>query len=210
MLARSFRLLRRAWRLARGVPDLPPGVRLGQRVYVGRDVQFDYRYARFITLEDDVTIVSGSSILCHDASSFRRLGVTWVAPVRVCDGAYVGSRSVLMPGVTVGPAAVVGAGSVVTRDVPAGAIVAGVPARQIGSVASLDRRRRDLLRDCGSFDSDLVYRNALPEESRDALLRAIQHFGGFFTTYPDSPLVAAERLLRPHSDGDQSTQASDS
>nr|WP_212742154.1 hypothetical protein [Sphingomonas sp. 3P27F8] len=46
-----------------------------------------------------------------------------------------------MPGVTIGPDAIVAAGAVVTKDVPPDSIVAGVPARRIGSVADLLRRR---------------------------------------------------------------------
>jgi galactoside O-acetyltransferase len=51
------------------------------------------------------------------------------APVRLCYGADIGARSVVLPGVTVGERSVVGAGSVVSRDVPEGSVFAGVPAR---------------------------------------------------------------------------------
>ncbi len=52
-----------------------------------------------------------------------------VVPSRVCRGASIGSGAVILCGVTIGQRAVIGAGAVVTRDVPAGAVVAGVPAR---------------------------------------------------------------------------------
>ena len=53
-------------------------------------------------------------------------------PARICRGAVVGANVTLMPGVTVGPRAVVGAGAVVTHNVPADAVVAGNPARITG------------------------------------------------------------------------------
>jgi acetyltransferase-like isoleucine patch superfamily enzyme len=52
-----------------------------------------------------------------------------VIPTRVCRGASVGSGAVILCGVTIGAEAVVGAGAVVTHDVPPGHVVAGVPAR---------------------------------------------------------------------------------
>lgn len=53
-------------------------------------------------------------------------------PIRIEDGAWLGGSVVILPGVTIGAGAIVGAGSVVTRDVPPGATVAGNPARVIG------------------------------------------------------------------------------
>lgn len=54
-------------------------------------------------------------------------------PTRVRYGASIGSNATILPGVTIGEWALVGAGSVVTRDVPDNAVVAGVPARIVGS-----------------------------------------------------------------------------
>lgn len=54
-------------------------------------------------------------------------------PVRICDGADIGVSSILLPGVTIGEGAVVGAGSVVTKDVEPFSVVAGNPARFLRS-----------------------------------------------------------------------------
>ncbi len=63
-----------------------------------------------------------------------------VGLVRICYGASIGARSVILPGVTVGRFAMVGAGAVVTRDVPPQGLVVGAPARLIGYVCICGRR----------------------------------------------------------------------
>jgi acetyltransferase-like isoleucine patch superfamily enzyme len=56
------------------------------------------------------------------------------APVRICEDAWIGARAIILKGVTVGPRSVVGAGAVVTKDVPPDTIVAGVPARVVARI----------------------------------------------------------------------------
>jgi len=51
------------------------------------------------------------------------------APIRICDNAWIGASAVITKGVTIGQNAVVAAGAVVTRDVPANTVVGGVPAK---------------------------------------------------------------------------------
>src|SRR6202012_2681376 len=57
--------------------------------------------------------------------------VAAMAPILICEGAWIGARSIILKGVTVGSGAVVGMGSVVTADVPPRMVVGGNPARGI-------------------------------------------------------------------------------
>lgn len=91
---------------------------------------------RGVVIEDDVFCGPRVITMNDKRITHRRSALTFVrsAP-RILRAARVGGGSVLLPGVTIGANALVGAGSVVTRDVPDGAIVAGNPARVIGTVA---------------------------------------------------------------------------
>ena len=79
-----------------------------------------------VTIEEDVLMGGYTFILTH-----TWMGTAKVSPVTVKRGAEIGVNTVIMPGITIGEYATVGAGAVVTRDVPAYSVVAGQPAKVI-------------------------------------------------------------------------------
>lgn len=81
-----------------------------------------------ITLEDNVMI--GSNVTFTNDMFPRSKNKNWkILKTRVCKGATVGAGSVILPGLTIGEGAFIAAGSVVTKDVPAGELWMGNPAR---------------------------------------------------------------------------------
>jgi UDP-2-acetamido-3-amino-2,3-dideoxy-glucuronate N-acetyltransferase len=88
-----------------------------------------------VVIEDEVFVGHGVMFINDrypraTAAGGLQTEADWaVIPTRVCRGASIGSGAVIMCGVTIGERALVGAGAVVTRDVPPDAVVAGVPAR---------------------------------------------------------------------------------
>jgi acetyltransferase-like isoleucine patch superfamily enzyme len=112
------------------------------RLRIGDDVQiegyFSVAAAESIVIGDGVLIGSNVAIRDHDhgmaPDSHRARQPLVVEPVTIGDFAWLGQNVVVLKGVTIGRNAVVGANAVVTRSVAEGAIVAGVPARQIGWV----------------------------------------------------------------------------
>jgi acetyltransferase-like isoleucine patch superfamily enzyme len=131
--------------LIRAGTVLGRGCRIGSYVDIEGDVvigdhvslQSGCYITRGVVIEDEVfcgprVITMNDKRIVHRRPS---LAFDRRAP-RVKRAARVGGGSILLPGVTVGENAFVGAGSVVTRDVPDGAIVAGNPARIVGSVPS--------------------------------------------------------------------------
>ena len=143
--------------LARYAP-LPPaaratlhrrrGVTVGRRVFIGTEVFIDDAVPASVTLEDDVTVIAQTTILGHTyyPHHFHRLlGDESTREGRrtvIRRGAYLGLRSTILAGVTVGEYAIVGAGSLVTQDVPPYTMVVGVPAKVVREFGPDDVRER--------------------------------------------------------------------
>jgi acetyltransferase-like isoleucine patch superfamily enzyme len=125
------------------------GVKIGERVdLIGGSPHTFGSEPYLVTIGDDVTISHDVDFITHDGGlrvvRDRWPGAYVYAPITIGHRAFIGAHAVLMPGVTIGDGAVVGVGSVVTRDVPPGTVVAGVPARPVRPVeeyatASQDR-----------------------------------------------------------------------
>ncbi len=88
-----------------------------------------------IRVHERITIGDGCAIshgfVCMDGNAHAIDGRRTVKPVEICDHVWIGSGVTVLPGVRIGEGAVVAAGAVVTKDVPAGCLVAGVPARVV-------------------------------------------------------------------------------
>jgi maltose O-acetyltransferase len=86
-----------------------------------------------VSIGDKTQIGPGVQILAADHPrdpATRASGLEFGRPVRVGANVWIGGGAILLPGVTIGDDALIGAGAVVTRDVPAGATVVGNPARR--------------------------------------------------------------------------------
>ena len=111
------------------------GAHIEGKVNIGYDVYFDASHANHIHLEDGVWIASRCLILCHKRNlSDYKFGDDYnLTPYKIKDvflkkGCCVGMYSIVMPGVTIGEGAIIGAGSVVTKDIPPYTIAVGNPA----------------------------------------------------------------------------------
>ena len=113
----------------------------GKNVYIDSDVQIgdnvkiqnNVNVYHGVTIEDDVFL--GPSMTFTNDMYPRAVNNGWVVtPILVKKGASIGANATITPGVTIGEYAMVGAGSVVTRNVPAHTLVVGNPAKIIGAV----------------------------------------------------------------------------
>lgn len=115
------------------------GAKIGRHVYIGPGVMFDELYPQLITVEDYVSIGMQTLIFTHsNPTCSLELKQNYfprkVAPTVIKTGAWIPPRCIILAGVTIGENSVIGAGSVVIRDVEPYTIVAGVPAKAVRKI----------------------------------------------------------------------------
>jgi len=110
----------------------------GFNISLGRGVFLNYNCVLLdvnpITIGDQTQIGPAVQIYTADhprTPEARRASLESGRPVRIGANVWIGGGAIILPGITIGDDAIIGAGSVVTRDVPAGATVAGNPARAL-------------------------------------------------------------------------------
>ena len=109
----------------------------GSNIYLGEKVYFNFDCVVLdvceVRIGDHVLLAPGVHIYAatHPLDAVARRGKEFGQPVTIGRDVWVGGRAVICPGVTIGERSVIGAGSIVTRDVPSGVLVAGNPARII-------------------------------------------------------------------------------
>lgn len=121
------------------------GCKVGKNVHIGHGVRLDFGNAKRITVEDDVMIANGVTLLCHkrDMKNYHVGMKAKDLPVKYDDihlgkGCYLGINVTIMPGVHIGEGAVIGSCALVTKDIPAWTIAAGVPAQVIRTIENVE------------------------------------------------------------------------
>jgi galactoside O-acetyltransferase len=124
----------------------PVHMAYGTNVHIGNNF-----YAKFnLVLVDDADIHIGNDVMIAPNVTItptgypidperRRPGIMFSIPVRIGNNVWIGSNAVILPGVTIGDNSVIGAGSVVTHDIPEDVVAVGNPCRVLRKITARDR-----------------------------------------------------------------------
>ena len=117
------------------------GCHVGKNTFFGDYVRMDTSYAHMIYIDDYAHVTSDCRLLCHqrDLSNYHvgdnaALCGYKTGEIHIGKGCMIGMRTMIMPGVSIGDGAIVGANSLVTKSIPPYTIATGMPARVVKAV----------------------------------------------------------------------------
>jgi acetyltransferase-like isoleucine patch superfamily enzyme len=125
------------------------GVPIGNNTCIYRDVVISGDGDEPVFIGENC-VLTGCALLAHDASTNRQLGINYgqssiTRPIIIEDNCFIGYGAIVLMGVTIGHDSIVGAGSIVTKDVPPRSVLGGNPAKIICTTDKLVDKRRQFI-----------------------------------------------------------------
>lgn len=105
-------------------------------LFIGIHVDIDHLYPEYVSIGENVTIAAGVRITAHvtPPASMRSIIPAEKKKVVIGDNVFIGADAIILPGVTIQDWVIVGAGSVVTKDVSSYTVIAGNPAHVVKNI----------------------------------------------------------------------------
>jgi maltose O-acetyltransferase len=150
------------------------GMRIGDDVLLPDSTWIDTSHCYLISIGDHCGFGEGCLLLAHDAQMDEYLDAARLGRIVIHESSHVGARTVILPGVEIGPRTIVGAGSVVTKALPPNTVCAGNPARVICSLDDYLSKQRARLTEAATFVYDHYDIRVLTAERRDEIIAACE------------------------------------
>lgn len=162
------RALERRWARLRAL-----GMHIGQGVNLPASTTIDTSHCFLISIGDWCGFGGDCLLLAHEGQFDEFLDAGRIGRVVIHPHSHIGSRSIILPGVEIGPRTIVGAGSLVTKSLPADTVCAGSPARVICSLEEYLAKHRAALASRPNFPSTEYSLANLTPERRAELVAAV-------------------------------------
>ena len=154
------------------------GLTIGKNVGIASDFFFDPSHCFLINIGDNCTIGPNVRLIAHDASTKKILGYTKIGKINIKENCFIGDSAIILPNVNIGPNSIIGAGSVVTKDIQANMVAAGNPAKIIVSIDEYIKKSKAISQNKKVFGKEYWIEN-LDESKCSEILRSIAEDIGF-------------------------------
>lgn len=154
------------------------GLKLGNGVEIHSRFFIDPSHCFLISIGDHCVFAPNVSLIAHDASSKHLVGFAKIGRIHIGSNCFLGNSTIVLPGVTIGKNSIIGAGSVVTKDIPPDSVAAGNPARVICSTDAYAEKIRRHSAGKKVFDTS-YYIEKLDDAKRAEVLDAVAEDIGY-------------------------------
>ena len=154
------------------------GLILGKNVSIIETFFFDPSHCFLISIGDNCIICPNVRLIAHDASTKLFLGYTKIGKIDIGDNCFIGDSVIVLPCVKIGSGSIIGASSIVTKDIPSGMVAVGNPARVICPVDEYLKKIKANAGEKKIFNEDYFIEN-LNKAKRDKILQSVDQSTGF-------------------------------
>lgn len=154
------------------------GLKIGKDVEIISDFFFDPSHCFLISIGNNCTICPNVRLIAHDASTKKIFGYTKIGKITIEDNCFIGDSVIVLPNVTIGEGSIIGAGAVVTKDIPKQTIATGSPARAVYSIEEFKQKIKTKLISKKMFNKEYLIQN-ISSERREKLLYELRNGIGF-------------------------------
>ncbi len=170
----------RIWRNERRWQKLRAlGMSIGRQVNLPYSTWIDTSHCHLISIGDFCGFGEGCLILAHDAMCNEWLDATRLGTVTIRESCHFGARTIILPGVEIGPRVIVGAGSVVTKSIPPDSVAAGNPAKVICTLGALLDKQRERMKSAAIWEYEQMDLARMSEVFRKNMRDALAERDGF-------------------------------
>lgn len=142
------------------------GMTVGKNFNRQSGTRMDPSHCWLISIGDDVTLSNKVQILAHDDTTRIYTGYGRIGRVLIGNRVFVGANTTILMNTKIGNDVIIGAGSVVTKDVPDDSVVVGNPVRVIGKTSEFIDREKDRMKQCVCYDKSYSYYHSVGLEKK--------------------------------------------
>jgi len=174
LLAKGYRFLQE-YKRQRYIDGLvSKGLVLGREVQIIADFFFDPCHCFLISIGDNTTICPNVRLIAHDASAQRKLGYTKIGRVVIGKNCFLGDSVIVLPDVKIGDDSIIGAGAIVTKDIPEGSVAFGQPARVVANTREYLLNVKKSCSVVGVFGEEYLIDN-ITEKRRCEMIQSVKN-----------------------------------
>ena len=157
------------------------GMHIGKGVNLPMSTWIDTAHCFLISIGDNCGFGDECLILAHDAMPNEYIDATRIGRVVIHESCHFGARTVILPGVQIGPRSIVGSNSVVINDIPPNSLAAGNPAKVICSLDEYLEKQRQKMKTAPLFPyKEYAHQYLTPEKMREMIAK-LDKTSGYIT-----------------------------